>query len=66
MAGILVEHARFVEVQQRRARVVAELTRPPETPAPRTASTSVDQVIDVGDSPIAVAARPTRGAVDVR
>ena len=30
MAGILVEYARFVEVQQRRARVVAQLTQSPE------------------------------------
>jgi hypothetical protein len=33
MPGSLVEYARFVEVQQRRARIVTELERLPATPA---------------------------------
>jgi len=32
MAAAIVEHTRFVEVQQRRARVLAELTRLPADP----------------------------------
>jgi hypothetical protein len=66
MPGSLVEYARFVEVQQRRARIIAELERPPETPAPRTGPTTVDQFIDVGESLTSVDASTTRGSVDVR
>jgi hypothetical protein len=66
MPGALVEYARFVEVQQRRARIIAELERPPETPAPQTGPTTVDQFIDVGESLTSIDASTTRGSVDVR
>ena len=65
MPGTLVEYARFVEVQQRRARVTAELERPPERPVPRTEPTAVDQCIDVDESPTPPDASTTRGDVDV-
>lgn len=52
MAGILVEYSRFVEVQQRRARVVEELRQPPaETPADTSMPAAVDdQLLEVGES----------------
>lgn len=65
MRGILVEYARFVEVQQRRARVAAELLAlRPATPP------DVVDAAAVADEPILVAvshidARPTHGNVDV-
>lgn len=66
MPGILVEYARFVEVQQRRARVAAELLglRPP-APADIGGATASD------DEPVQIAvfhidASTTRGTVDVR
>jgi hypothetical protein len=65
MAGTIVEYARFVEVQERRARMVAELERPPQTPAPPTEST-VDQFIDVGGSVTSVEASTTPRTIDVR
>ena len=52
MAGILVAHARFVEVQQRRARIVAELGQSRETRAALTAPAANDEPIDVGERPM--------------
>ena len=66
MPGTLVEYARFVEVQQRRAGIIAELERPPETAAPRTGPTAVAQSIDIGKTLTSVDASTTRGTVDVR
>ena len=66
MPGILVEYVRFVEVQQRRARMAAELLAlRAATPADIVGAAAVD------DEPIPVAvshidARPTPGNVDVR
>jgi hypothetical protein len=60
MPGSLVEYPRFVEVQQRRARIIAELVRPPATP------TAPDRYIDVGESVTSVDASTTPGTVDVR
>jgi hypothetical protein len=65
MPGTLVEYARFVEVQQRRARVIAELEHSSATPAPRR-ETSVDLFIDVAQSLTPVDAGTTRGTGDVR
>jgi hypothetical protein len=62
MAGTLVDYARFVEAQQRRARIVVELERPPVPMGP----TAVDQFIDVGESVTSVEASTTPGTVDVR
>jgi hypothetical protein len=61
-----VEYARFVEMQQRRARIIAELERRPETPAPRAAPTAVDHVIDVDEWPMSGDASRTLRDVDVR
>jgi hypothetical protein len=66
MPGTLVEYARFVEVQQRRAWIIAELERPPETPAPPTEPTAGDQCNDISQSPVSVDASAARGTVDVR
>ena len=66
MPGTLVEYARFVEVQQRRARVIEELEHSSETPAPRRESTSVDAFIDIAQSLTPVDASTTRGTGDVR
>ena len=66
MAGILVEYSRFVEVQQRRMRLLAELRGPSQTPAPPRATVRVSQrLTDAGASP-APLAETTCGAVDVR
>jgi hypothetical protein len=52
MAGVLVEYARFVEVQQRRARVVAQLTQPlQDTPAETNGLAAVeDHPVEIGES----------------
>jgi hypothetical protein len=52
MAKDLVEYARFIEVQQRRARIVEDRRRPEaaETPPTGTTSTSVDAVVSVVES----------------
>ena len=52
MAGILVEYARFVNVQQRRARVVAQLIPQLQEPAAeRNGLVAVDtQPIEIGES----------------
>jgi hypothetical protein len=52
MAGILVEYARFVNVQQRRARVVAQLVQQlQETPAETNGLVAVDNLpIEIGES----------------
>jgi len=52
MAGIIVEYARFVEVQQRRARVVAQLMqRRCETFSEIVESSAIDdQPVDIGES----------------
>ena len=47
MAGILVEYARFVEVQQRRARAVAQLMRWPGGPF---LETNDDHPFDIDES----------------
>jgi hypothetical protein len=65
MAGILIEYARFVEMQHRRAALAAALGQSPETPAPpRPKSPGVNESID--GSPSRVDMASTRGAADVR
>jgi len=61
-APVLVEYARFIEVQQRRARIVEELKGPEaaETPAAGTATAAVDAVEPFVES------RTKPGAGDVR
>jgi len=68
MAGILIEHARFVEAQHRRARRVAARGRPPETPAPtRTPPHDIaDPFVDVPEPAMAGEAAATHRGVDVR
>ena len=64
MVGKVVEYARFVEVQQRRARVLAELLhRAPETP-PATFGVAVDDQPTEGLFPSD--ASTMHGTVDVR
>ena len=60
MAATVIEYARFVEVQQRRARIVAELEPAGRTPAPLTEPTGVDPFIDVSESETSVDASTTR------
>jgi hypothetical protein len=65
MAGILVEYSRFVEVQQRRAAIRAELLARADTPETLNARPFVaERAAGVGPSR-ADAVRP-RGVVDVR
>lgn len=45
--GILIEYARFVEVQQRRARITALLNEVRETPAPHMSRSAFDEVIEM-------------------
>jgi hypothetical protein len=64
MSGILVAYARFVEVQQRRTCIVAELSPSRETQAPRTQPAAADEPNDAGEDRSApnaaqVAARST-------
>lgn len=66
MPAIVVDYARFVEVQQRRARVAAELKRPRQTPAPPMGRTAIEQFLDGRESVTSVDASTTRGTVDVR
>jgi hypothetical protein len=67
MAGSLVPHARFVEVQQRRARIVAAFSRSRETRVLSTRPAAPDEPIDVGERPRPdVGVRITRGVIDGR
>lgn len=67
MAGILVEYARFVEVQQRRARIGAELGRAHQAPALRPRIAVVDEAVEAEESAATVIdVKKTRGPVDVR
>jgi hypothetical protein len=51
MAGILVEYSRFVEVQQRRARGVAQLMQSPEPFLDIIESSAIDDhPVDIGES----------------
>ena len=51
MAGIVVEYARFLEVQQRRARVVAQLTQSPEPFLEIIESSAIDDhPVEIGES----------------
>jgi len=62
MASTLVEYVRFVEVQQRRARLAAELTQPLDVVmAPNGTTAPTDQSLDVDASPASVdASTPKR------
>ncbi len=65
MIGNVVEYARFVEVQQRRARVRAELLhRSPEGPRTTLGAAVDDHTTQVGVSHIDASTTP--GTVDVR
>ena len=66
MPGMVVDYARFVEVQQRRARIAADLERPREAPPPPTGRTATEPYLDVGESVTSVDASTTRRTVDVR
>jgi hypothetical protein len=66
MPGIVVDYARFVEVQQRRARIVAVLERPREPPPPPTGRTAIEPYLDVGESVTSVDASTTRRTIDMR
>jgi hypothetical protein len=72
MPGALVEYARFVEVQQRRSRIAAELEPPAEAliaGAARTAVDECDECIDdcIHDGQPVTSAdeRARRGPIDV-
>ena len=65
MAGTLVDYARFVEVQQRRARIVAEL-RPLHDMSVAATGPATDQCIDVLEPPMPFDASIARGDLDVR
>jgi hypothetical protein len=62
MTGNLVEYVRFVEVQQRRARVAAELRQPLDVlVAPAGTAAASDQSLDGDESPATVdASTPKR------
>ena len=64
MTGILIEYARFVDVQQRRARIIAELGHPNETPAPRAPLAASDESTEVGERTAPAVDIKTRLAVD--
>jgi hypothetical protein len=66
MTGIVVEYARFIEVRQRRARIVEQLIQPPpETPMAVRGPASVDdRAVELGVT--RTDASKPRGAVDVR
>ena len=67
MPGIVVEYARFVEVQQRRARIATELERPREALPPPMGGMGNEQFLDVGESVTCVGASTTgRQTIDVR
>lgn len=67
MAGILIDYSRFVEVQQRRARIAAELGQEHQTPASRTRVAPIDHAVEAGEPPPTVVdTKMTRGVVDVR
>lgn len=67
MTGTLVTYARFVEVQQRRARVVAELGQSRETPPLRMRRPATDERIDVDERPTRhFVGKSTHGIVDGR
>ena len=63
MPATIVEYARFVEVQQRRAQILAELEPPREPPVPPTPD---GQIIEISQSLTSVDANTTSGIVDVR
>ena len=67
MAGILIEYARFVEVQQRRARISAEFGPANQTPALRTPLAFVDDAVEANDQAATVVeVKTTRRTFDVR
>ncbi len=65
MTGIVIGYARFLEVQQRRARIVAELLRAHDTPGRRLSLAVTDRSSYVSKQPApALNVATTRGAVD--
>ena len=66
MPGALVEYARFVEVQQRRSRIAAELAPPAEWLIPRAPGTAVDECIDHLEPVTSADESARRGPIDVR
>ena len=66
MPGSVVEYARFVEVQQRRARIAAGLEQPGEVPPPPTGRTGIVQLLDVRETLTSVDPSTTRQTIDVR
>jgi len=64
---IVVAYARFVEVQQRRARIVEELNHAGETQPLCTPPPATDEPTEGGERPTRdVDANPTRGVADGR
>ncbi len=67
MPGSLVPHARFVEVQQRRARIATAFSRSRETRALCTRPAAPDEPIDAAERPRPdLGVKITRGVVDGR
>ena len=66
MPGIVVEYARFVEVQQRRARVAAELLPTRKGERPLTGRTAIEQSLGVRESVTPPDASTTGHTIDVR
>ena len=64
MTAIVIEHARFIEVQQRRARIVAELGYREETGAPRTSLPVTDESAISERQTLRFELKTTRGAID--
>ncbi len=58
MAAILIDYARFVELQQRRARIADELGRRREAPASPTLPAPVDEAVEGSE--------PTAAVVDAK
>ena len=58
MPATLVEHSRFVEVQQRRARIVAALTPAPEAPTAPPATPADTFILDDSQSRVAATTEP--------
>jgi hypothetical protein len=66
MPGALVEYARFVEVRERRLRIIAELEGPVEVLSTAAATTAVDQCREPVETVTSAEERAIRGPIDVR
>ena len=66
MAGNLIGYARFVEVQQRRVRIVAELGKAHRIAASRTRFAPIDEFVEASQPPVVTDGEITRATADVR